>query len=75
MSRQQRGYILAKEVVQTVIDAGPDGISAFAVLDIINTCNDVPANPSSVRSMLSRMKREGVFRFEGGRYFESAHAH
>lgn len=68
MSRQQRGYILAKEVVRTVIDAGPDGISARGVAEVISACNDVPADILSVRPLLSRMKREGVFLFSGGHY-------
>ena len=55
---------LTREVIQTVIDAGPDGISSRGVTDILYAF-DVPGTPEAIRSILSRARYAGALTYDG----------
>ena len=57
-----------REILQTVIDSGQDGIKASGVIDILRAY-DVCITSSAIRSILSRMKREGVLEIRDSRYY------
>ena len=55
---------LTREVIQTVIDAGPDGISSRGVTDILHAF-DIPGTPAAIRSILSRARYAGALTYDG----------
>lgn len=67
-----RGQITS-EILRSVIDAGPDGISAAGVMEVLASCG-INASDAGVRGMLSRFTRDGSLRkrFDGRRTIYSA---
>lgn len=55
---------LTREVIQTVIDAGPDGISSRGVVTVLGEF-DIPGTPAAIRSILSRARYAGALTYDG----------
>ena len=55
---------LTKEVIQTVIDAGADGISSRGVVDICKAFH-FQGTPAAIRSILSRARYAGALTYDG----------
>ena len=55
---------LTREAIQTVIDAGSDGISSRGVVEIL-AAFDIPGTPEAIRSILSRARYAGALTYDG----------
>lgn len=55
---------LTREVIQTVIDAGPDGISSRGVVTVCREF-DIAGTPEAIRSILSRARYAGALTYDG----------
>ncbi len=55
---------LTRAVIQTVIDAGPEGISSRGVVTICREFN-ILGTPEAIRSILSRARYTGALTYDG----------